>query len=101
MQTGVKITVGFKIKELCHLRAGGVLEGGALNDGDLARLAVSRGVAALYALGSDALFGHTDVLPKIKICASIKRFFNLCNIFRFLLKKVIYILKICGIISIC
>ena len=62
LQAGVEIARGLQIEQLAHGLAGGVLEGRALDDGDLARLAVLRGVAALDALGFDAVIAHDDVL---------------------------------------
>ena len=58
LEPGVEIAAGLQIEELAHVLAGGVFERGGLDDGDLARLAVSGGVAALHAYGSDALSVH-------------------------------------------
>ena len=58
LEAGVEVAVGLQVKELTHVLAGGVFERGGLDDGDLARLAVSGGVAALHAYGSDALSVH-------------------------------------------
>ena len=52
----IEIAVCFQIEQLAHILAGGVLEGGGLNDGDLARLAVAGGVAALH---TDGITVHT------------------------------------------
>ena len=51
LQTRVEIAVGLQVKELAHVLAGGVLEGGGLDDGDLAGFAVSGRIAALHADG--------------------------------------------------
>ena len=51
LQTRVEIAVGLQVKELAHVLAGGVLEGGGLDDGNLAGFAVSGRIAALHADG--------------------------------------------------
>jgi hypothetical protein len=51
LQTGVKITRRLKVKQFAHFGTAFVLEGGALNDGNLAGLAVAGGVTALHAFG--------------------------------------------------
>ena len=56
LQTGIEIAVCFQIEQLAHVLAGGVLEGGGLNDGDLTGLAVAGGIAALHA---DSITVHT------------------------------------------
>ena len=57
LKAGVEIAAGLEVEELAHVFAGIVLEGRALDDGDLAGFAVAGGVAALYAGGLDAS-GH-------------------------------------------
>ena len=49
LQTGVEIAAGFQIKELAHILAGVVFEGGALNDGNLAGFAVFWRITGLNA----------------------------------------------------
>ena len=56
LQAGIEVAVGLQVKQLAHVLAGGVLEGGGLDDGDLAGFAVAGGIAALYAQGIDAVF---------------------------------------------
>ena len=56
LQARVEIAARLQVKKLGHLVAGGIFEGGGLDDGDLPGLAVSGRVARLYALGADALF---------------------------------------------
>ena len=56
LQAGVEIAVGLQVEQLAHVLAGSVLEGGGLDDGDLAGLAVAGGVAALHA---DGITVHT------------------------------------------
>ena len=51
LQAGIEVAVGLQVKELAHVLAGGVLEGGGLDDGDLAGFAVSGRIAALHADG--------------------------------------------------
>ena len=51
LEPGVEVAFGFQIKELAHVLRGSVLEGGALNDGDLTGLAAHGGVAGLDAKG--------------------------------------------------
>ena len=51
LQTGIEIAVGFQIEQLAHVLTGGILEGGGLDDGDLAGFAVAGGVTALHADG--------------------------------------------------
>ena len=54
LKAGVKIAGGFQIKEFAHVRAGRVLEGGALNNRELTRLAIPRRIAALHTFCADA-----------------------------------------------
>ena len=56
LQAGIKIAVCLQIEQLAHVLAGGVLEGGGLDDGDLTGLAVAGGVAALH---TDGITVHT------------------------------------------
>ena len=51
LQPGIEVAVGFQVEQLAHILAGVVFEGGGLDDGDLARLAVAGGVAPLHADG--------------------------------------------------
>lgn len=51
MQTRIEVAACFQVKQFAHVFAGVVFERRALNDGYLARFAVARGVAALYASG--------------------------------------------------
>ena len=51
LQAGIEVTVSFQVEQLAHVLAGGVLEGGGLDDGDLAGFAVAGGVTALHADG--------------------------------------------------
>ncbi len=51
LQTGVEIAIGLKVEQLAHILAGGILEGGGLDDGDLTGFAVAGGIAALHADG--------------------------------------------------
>jgi len=51
LQAGIEIAVGFQIEQLAHVLTGGILEGGGLDDGDLAGFAVAGGVTALHADG--------------------------------------------------
>ena len=48
LEPGIKVAAGLQVEELAHLLAGVVFERSALNDGNLARLPVSRRVASLY-----------------------------------------------------
>ena len=56
LEAAVEVALGLQVKELAHVLAGGVFEGGGLDDGDLAGFAVAGGIAALYAQGIDAVF---------------------------------------------
>ena len=56
LQTGIEIAVCLQIEQLAHVLAGGVLEGGGLDDGDLTGLAIAGGVAALH---TDGITVHT------------------------------------------
>ena len=64
LQAGIEIAGGFQIKQLAHVLAGVVFEGGGLDDGDLAGFSVFRRVAALDAYGFD---GCHDVFPSFFI----------------------------------
>ena len=56
LQTGIEIAVGFQIEQLAHILAGGVLEGGGLDNGDLAGFAIAGGITALH---TDGITIHT------------------------------------------
>jgi hypothetical protein len=56
LQTGIEVAVSFQIEQLAHVFAGGILEGGGLNNGDLAGFAVAGGVTALH---TDGITIHT------------------------------------------
>ena len=58
LEPGIEIPTGLQIKQLAHILAGVVFEGGALNDGDLPGLSVPWGIAALDACGFDLVFWH-------------------------------------------
>ena len=62
LQAGVEIAVGLEVEELSHRAAGIIFECGALNDGDLPRLAVPRRIARLYAPCSKSYFCHNFCL---------------------------------------
>ena len=51
LEPRVEVALGFQVEQLAHILAGGVLEGGGLDDGDLAGFAVAGGVTALHADG--------------------------------------------------
>ena len=51
LQTRIEVAVSFQIEQLAHVLAGGILEGGGLDTGDLAGFAVAGGVTALHADG--------------------------------------------------
>ena len=53
LQAGIEIAGGFQVKEFAHILAGIVLEGGGLDDRDLAGFSVLRRVAALDTDGFD------------------------------------------------
>ena len=56
LQAGVEVAVGFEVEQLAHVLAGGVLEGGGLDDGDLAGFAIAGGITALH---TDGITIHT------------------------------------------
>ena len=58
LQTGVEVAAGLQIKQLAHSLAGLVAEGGRLNDGDVAGLAVVGAVTRVEAVGRDLVFTH-------------------------------------------
>ena len=58
LQTGIEISRSLQIKQLAHILAGGVLEGGGLDDGDLAGFTVAGSIAALDAFGVDLILTH-------------------------------------------
>ena len=60
LQPCIEIPAGLQIKQLAHILAGSVFEGGGLDDGDLARFAVAGRVAALHADGFGAIVGHDE-----------------------------------------
>ena len=51
LEPGVEIAAGLQVKELSHILAGSILEGSALDNGDLPGLPVPRGIAPLYTDG--------------------------------------------------
>ena len=51
LKPGVEIAAGFQVEELAHILTGGILEGGALINGDLAGLAIFGAVAGLDSQG--------------------------------------------------
>ena len=57
-QTGIKIALCLQIKELAHILGCGILEGSALNDGDLAGFAVTGSITGLNAQSFGAQFLH-------------------------------------------
>ena len=59
LQTGIEIAVGLQVEQLAHILAGGVFEGGGLDDGDLAGLAVAGRVTALH---TDGITVHCYIL---------------------------------------
>ena len=61
LQPGIEITGGFQVKELAHVLAGIILEGGGLDDRDLAGFTVFRRIAALYAKCFNS--GHSKASP--------------------------------------
>ena len=58
LEPGIEIAAGLQVEQLAHVLAGGILECGGLDNGDLAGLAVARRIAALYALGIDSVIAH-------------------------------------------
>ena len=65
LQTGVEIAACLQIKEFAHILTGGVFEGGGLDNGNLARLSVAGGIAALYAECLRAVCGHYTYISLI------------------------------------
>ena len=65
-QPGVEVALGFQIEELAHILGGFILEGRALDDGELAGLAVAGGVARLNAQGFGTQFLHRESPHKKK-----------------------------------
>lgn len=63
LQAGIKIPGSLQIKQLAHIFAGGVLECGGLNDGNLPGFAVAGGISSLDADGFNALLAHGGVTP--------------------------------------
>jgi hypothetical protein len=51
LETGVEVARCLKVKELAHILAGGIFEGGGLDDGNLSRLTVTGSITALHTLG--------------------------------------------------
>ena len=58
LEPGIEIAAGLQVEQLAHVLAGGILECGGLDNGDLAGLAVARRIAALDALGIDGVIAH-------------------------------------------
>jgi len=59
LQAGVEVAVGFQVKQLAHILAGGIFEGGGLDDGDLAGLAIAGRITALH---TDGITVHCNIL---------------------------------------
>ena len=59
LETGIEVPAGLQVKELPHVLGSGVLEGGGLDDGNLAGLAVSGCVTPLDADGFRTVIAHT------------------------------------------
>ena len=80
LEPGVKIAAGLQVKELAHVLAGGVLEGGGLDDGDLAGLAAAGGVAPLDTGSLDPIVTHMrspfNCLERKKQPSSQRMFFE-------------------------
>ena len=68
LEPGVEVAAGLQIEQLAHVLAGVIFEGGGLDDGNLAGLAVAGGVAALYALGADFVLAHGVSLLISSLC---------------------------------
>ena len=59
LQAGVEVAVGFQVEQLAHILAGGIFEGGGLDDGDLAGLAIAGRITALH---TDGITVHCNIL---------------------------------------
>ena len=58
LQAGIEVAAGLQVKELAHLLAGLIAEGGGLDDGEVAGLPVAGPVAGVEAVGSDLIVAH-------------------------------------------
>ena len=63
LQPGVKISAGLQVEESPHLLAGGVPEGGGLDNGDVPGLSVAGSIARVDTLGTDTVLAHGLILP--------------------------------------
>ena len=63
LQAGIEVAAGLQIKEGPHLLAGGIPEGGGLNDGDVPGLPVAGSITGVDTLGTDAVLAHGVILP--------------------------------------
>ena len=59
LQAGIEVAVRLEVEQFAHVLAGRVLEGGGLDNGDLAGFAVAGGVTALHA---DSITVHCYIL---------------------------------------
>ena len=62
LEPGVEISVGLQVEELAHVLRGGILEGGGLDNGDLAGFTVAGGVAPLDAKSFGTIVLHDQLL---------------------------------------
>ena len=58
LEAGIEIAAGLQIKQLAHLLAGLIAEGGGLDDGEIPWLPVSGAVARMQAVGADLIVTH-------------------------------------------
>ena len=67
LQAGVEIPALLQVKQGAHLLAGGVAEGGALNNGDIPGLPVTGGITPVDTFGALSLLAHGWSLPFLPI----------------------------------
>ena len=61
LQPGIKISAGLQIEKLSHILPGFISEGGGLDNGNLARLPVPRGIARLHTFCTCFIFTHFNL----------------------------------------
>ena len=62
LESGIEVTAGLQVEQLAHLLAGLIAEGGGLDDGEIAGLAVAGPVTGVEAVGGDLIVAHGDSL---------------------------------------
>ncbi len=79
LEAGVEVAGGLEVKELAHLLAGGVGEGGRLDDRDLAGLARLRGITGMEGRGFNFHYNYSLSLGRFQMHPMVSAFYYTFN----------------------